>query len=68
MCLKTFVTWANKKIKKMDIWDISLTKLSVLFATLFLVSIWPVLADAAWYWYILGVLVFAWRPMKKFFT
>jgi hypothetical protein len=33
----------NKRIKKLDVWDIALTKLSVLIFALFLVGVWPAL-------------------------
>jgi hypothetical protein len=33
-----FVEWANEKTKNMDIWDIGLTKLTVLFVTLLIVK------------------------------
>jgi|GEM_PF-3484965 len=33
-----FVDWANEKGKNLDIWDIGLTKFTVLFVTLLIVK------------------------------
>jgi len=55
--------------KNIGFWDISLTKLSVLFSTLFLVSIWAGFANWAmnthWAWFLVAALVFAIKPMMK---
>ena len=53
--------------KNMGFWDIGLTKLSVLSATLFLVSIWDGFANWAmnthWAWFLAASLVFAIKPL-----
>jgi len=53
--------------KNLGFWDISLTKLSVLCATLFLVSIWPAFAEWAmhthWAYFLVASLVFAIKPV-----
>ena len=53
--------------KNFRFWDISLTKLSVLAATLFLVSIWPGFANWAinthWAWFLVACIIFAIKPM-----
>jgi amino acid transporter len=59
----------REKIKKFDVWDISLIKLSVIAFTLFVLTIWPALAAWAysvspWYYLIL-LVVFAIRPVYK---
>jgi hypothetical protein len=59
------------KMKKLDIWDIGLIKLSVITFTLFVLIIWPTLASWAysvnpWYYFIL-LVVFAIRPVYKIF-
>jgi len=50
-------------------WDISLTKLSVLSSTLFLVSVWPAFAKWAiethWAWFLAAALILAIKPMMK---
>ena len=56
----------NKRVKNSDIFDVSLTKISVLFATLFLVKFWPELTSFDWYIYIIIALILAIRPMYHF--
>ncbi|MFA5382597.1 MAG: hypothetical protein WC356_05490 [Candidatus Micrarchaeia archaeon] len=53
--------------KKMDIWDIGLTKLAVFFGTLFIASLIPQILSLNWYIYLIAALVLAIRPMYKFF-
>jgi len=62
-----FVEWANEKAKNMDIWDIGLTKFTVLFATLLIVKFWPAIVSLDWYWYLAAAIVVAIRPMYRFF-
>ncbi|MBU0666572.1 MAG: hypothetical protein ABIC91_02265 [Nanoarchaeota archaeon] len=61
----------NNNIKKMKWYDISLTKLSVLLFTLFLVTVWPGFHDLvmkiAWYWYLILGIIVAIPVMKKVF-
>jgi hypothetical protein len=61
----------NKKIKRMDIFDIGLIKLSVAFFVLFLLAAWPAFADWAinthWAFFIAIALVLGLRPMYRFF-
>jgi hypothetical protein len=57
-------------MKKLDVWDIGLTKLSVLAFVLFVLIVWPalgimLLSVNPWYYFILFV-VFAIRPFYKF--
>lgn len=57
------------KIKKLDCWDISLIKLSVIVFTLLILTIWPALTSWAlsvnpWYYLVL-VVVLAIRPAYK---
>ena len=59
----------DKKIKKLDTWDISLIKLSVITFTLLVLVTWPGFATWAysvnpWYYLIL-LIVFAIRPVLK---
>ena len=55
--------------KNLGFWDVSLTKLSVLSATLFLVSVWSGFANWAmnthWAWFLVASLVLAIKPMMK---
>lgn len=59
----------NKKIKNFDVWDVSLTKLSVAAFVLFVITIWPTAMD--WvhstntWWFLIAFVVFAARPLYK---
>jgi hypothetical protein len=57
--------------KNMDIWDVGLTKLAVLCATLFLVSIWSGFANwvinTHWAWFLVISLVAAIKPVMTVF-
>jgi len=59
------------KAKSLGIWDIGLTKLSVLSATLFLVSVWPAFASwvtgTYWAWFLGAAIIFGIKPMMKFY-
>ena len=67
MCLK----YLNKKIKEMDVWDVALIKLSVVVATLFVVTIW----EAAMTWvhsvnpwcFLVAFVIFVARPFYKIY-
>jgi hypothetical protein len=60
----------NKDVKKLDVWDIALTKLSVAAFVLFVITIWP--AAMTWVhsvnpWYFLvAFVIFAIRPAYRF--
>jgi len=63
-----FKNW-NKKIKKLDMWDMGLVKLSVAAVVLFLISIWTGFANwiqntNSW-WFLAAAIVFAIRPQIK---
>lgn len=52
--------------KKLKFWDVSFIKMSVLCATLFLVSVWEGFADWAmnthWAWFLVASLLLAIKP------
>ena len=61
----------NKNMKKIDIWDMALTKLTVVAGVLFLVTIWPafmswVQSVNPWYFLIVFILAAA-RPVYRFY-
>tara|TARA_Y100000310_G_C20576922_1_gene760919 strand:- start:184 stop:393 length:210 start_codon:yes stop_codon:yes gene_type:complete len=61
----------SKKIKNLDIWDISLTKLSVAAFVLFIITIWPaamlwVRGVNPWY-FLIAFIIFAIRPFYRMF-
>jgi hypothetical protein len=57
----------NIRNLSLGFWDIGLTKLSVFFFTLFLVSVWEGLAnwvmDTHWAWFLVASLVIAIKPI-----
>ena len=61
----------DKKVRKMDLHDVQLTKLSTVAAVLFLLAIWPALLDVVlgvhWGWYLGAMIIFAIRPVRKVF-
>ncbi len=61
------IEWANKREKQLDIFDIGLTKLTVLFATLLIVKFLPGIVSLEWYWYLAAAIVVAIRPMYRFY-
>ncbi|MFC1648124.1 hypothetical protein ACFL1B_01565 [Nanoarchaeota archaeon] len=61
------IDWEKKHFKNLDIWDIALIKWGVLFFTLMLVALWPVLASLDWYWYLIAFVVVYIRPITRFF-
>ena len=59
----------DKKVKKIDAFDMSLVKLAVAAFVLFVITIWPVAMDWVhsvnpWYFFI-AFVVFAARPMYR---
>ena len=60
----------DKKVKKMDVHDIQLTKLATATAILAFVSglVWfqNWVISVSWYWFALVAVIFAIRPLKKF--
>jgi|GEM_PF-5721613 len=46
----------------MNVWDIALTEWTV-----FLVTLFTVLASLSWYWYLAAAVLFGIRPMSIFF-
>ncbi len=61
----------NLNFKNLKLCDISMIKLSVLFATLFLVSVWSGLATWAvnthWAWFLIACLLLAIKPILTVF-
>lgn len=62
----------NKKVKKMDFWDVGFMKWGVVAAVLFLITVWPGLHDLVmkvhWGWYLGAMVLFMIRPLTKFFS
>jgi len=59
----------NKKVKKMDVWDVKLIKFTSMAFVLFLITVWPglhnLIMQAHWGWYLAAMVLLAIRPMKK---
>ena len=63
--------YLNKPVKKLNGWDIGLTKLSVAAVVLFIITIWPAAMDWVhsvnpWYFLIATVILGA-RPFYKYY-
>ena len=57
--------WLTKKIKKMEWYDISLTKLSVAAFILMVAKLWEPILILDWYWYGIIFIIAAISPMLK---
>jgi hypothetical protein len=62
----------EKKLKRLDVTDVGLIKLSVAAAVLFLITIWPGLMSVVtsvnpWY-FLVAFVIFAVRPFYKFWV
>ena len=60
----------EEKLKRLDVTDVGLIKLSVAAVVLFLIGIWPGLLDlvlsvSPWY-FLVAFVIFAVRPFYKF--
>ena len=59
----------DKRVKKLDTWDIVLTKLAVAAGVLFVITIWP--AAMAWvhsvntWWFLVAAVIFGARPTYR---
>jgi hypothetical protein len=63
------ISWLDKKVKKMDAWDVGLTKLTVAAMVLFIITICPAAMDWVhsvnpWYFLIVGI-IFVVRPFYR---
>jgi len=67
MCLKKFNKTMNKKIKKLDVYDIGMIKFGVLAMTLMIAKLWSPILSLDWYWYLIIAVIVLIRPMKKFY-
>ena len=63
------IDWLNKKVKKMDAWDVGLVKLSIAAFVLFVITIWP--AAMTWvhsvnpWYFLIALVIFAARPIYR---
>jgi len=70
--IMSFTKWLEKVVKKMKWYDISLLKLTVFFATLFLITAWTgfreLVLGFAWYWYLIIMVILMLPLLKKMFS
>lgn len=59
---KSFQSWADANVKKLNWVDILCVKLSVIGFTLFIAKLWEPLLNLNWYWYALIFLLFLIKP------
>lgn len=63
---------ADRMGNKMKFWDFALLKLSVLFSTLFLITVWPAFRNLVmsfdWYWYLIIAILLSAPLIKKMFS
>jgi hypothetical protein len=63
--------WLNQIVKKMKWYDIPLVKLTVFFATLFLITFWTgfknLVFEFEWYWYLIITTILMIPLLKKMF-
>ena len=61
--------WAEKSIKKLKWYDISILKMDVIFFTLFLITIWPafrnIVLGVGWFWYLAIAVMLMILLLKK---
>jgi hypothetical protein len=62
----------EKIMKRLDVWDIALTKLAVAASVLFLINVWPAAMNWAqsihWGWFLAVAFIAALRPWSKGLT
>jgi len=60
----------DKKVKRFDIHDVQLTKLSTVAFVLLVLNIWPRalmwVSSIHWGWFLGATIIFALRPLAKF--
>ena len=62
-----FVSWCDKRVKRLGFIDMQLVKLSVIAFTLVVAKAWPVLLSLAWYWYALVFVAAGIKPLMSVF-
>ena len=71
MKIKRCIKNLNRKIKKLDMWDIGLIKLAVAAAVIVILRLWSAadnwLSAINIWWIVLAFVVFAIRPLIKYY-
>tara|TARA_Y100000296_G_C5130498_1_gene235267 strand:- start:210 stop:416 length:207 start_codon:yes stop_codon:yes gene_type:complete len=65
------INWLNKRVKRIDTWDIGLIKGYVAAFILFVITIWP--AAMTWvhsvnpWYFLIAAIIFGARPFYRFY-
>jgi hypothetical protein len=62
-----FIRWVEQGYAKLDWSDMAMVKFSSILFGLLLAKIWPPILDLDWYWYLILVVIVAYKPTMKFF-
>lgn len=61
----------HQKVKKLDVWDVRLIKLSTIAFVLLILNLWKEaiawVSETHWGWFLAATIIFMLRPMKKYF-
>ena len=57
MCIKKLMKWAEKCVKKMTIWDVSLLKIYVILIGIIIGAFIPLFVKEYIWWFVAGVVV-----------
>jgi uncharacterized protein YacL len=68
MCIKKYLKWVNKNLKKINAWDMALIKVSLIAFGLLIAKLWPTILALDWYWYLIIFIVAIIKPMKTFYS
>lgn len=61
----SFTKWANSKMKKIDVWDMTCIKLACMVFGLLIAKLWIPILNWEWYWYLIIVILLALRPWYR---
>lgn len=59
------VKWFNLRIKRLNLWDIQLIKISSAAFILMIAKLWEPILSLNWYWYGIIMILFALKPLIK---
>jgi len=62
-----FIKWADKKVKKLDFFDVKLLKLQALAVGLLIAKLWPPLLSLDWQAYLLIAIFVSIRPVVRLY-
>jgi len=61
------IKYLNERTKTLDVWDLVLTKWSVLFATIIIVKLFPQLLNISYVVLVILMIICMARPVYKFY-